>query len=145
MVCPSLGALTSQAHDRFRCVHSVGPPVSGARIVMNAVVVAAFAFTAAFSPVLAVFIAEFKLPTAGSSPLSITAGPDGNLWSTEFGVNSISGNTIGRITTSGAVTEFTLPSREVAPYVTNNAPIGITVGRTAIFGLLNGVGTESAG
>jgi streptogramin lyase len=114
MACPSFGALTSQAHS----------PTGVARIVMNAVVVAAFAITAAFSPVLGMPITEFEVPTAFSSPLSITAGPDGNLWFTEW-----AGNKIGRMTTSGAVTEFTLPlSPEIAPGVTSNRPSGITAG-----------------
>src|SRR5438034_737511 len=59
---------------------------------------------------------EFTIPTAGSYPWGITAGPDGNLWFTEY-----SGNNIGRITTSGAITEFPLPTA-------NSAPFGITAG-----------------
>ncbi len=39
--------------------------------------------------------------TAGSTPMAITAGPDGNLWFTEQ-----IGGRIGRVTTSGAITEF---------------------------------------
>jgi streptogramin lyase len=34
-------------------------------------------------------IREFAVPTAGSSPSGITAGPDGNLWFTEPGGNKI--------------------------------------------------------
>ena len=44
-------------------------------------------------------------PTAGSQPWAIAAGPDGNLWFTEN-----TGNKIGRITTVGVVTEFSLPT-----------------------------------
>lgn len=36
-------------------------------------------------------ITEYPLPTYSSSPLAIAAGPDGNLWFTEYGK-------IGRIT-----------------------------------------------
>jgi len=39
--------------------------------------------------------------TAGSQPLSLTGGPDGNIWFTEH-----NGNRIGRITPAGDVTEF---------------------------------------
>ena len=39
--------------------------------------------------------------SAKAEPFSITAGPDGNLWFTEWGANRI-----GRITPSGVVTEF---------------------------------------
>lgn len=61
----------------------------------------------------------FPLPAADSTgPLGITTGPDGALWFTEAGQNC-SGwtgvNKIGRITTSGSVTEFVLPSGSFAP------------------------------
>ncbi len=46
-------------------------------------------------------ITDFPVTTAESEPGGITAGPDGNLWFTEFGVGKI-----GRITTAGVVTEF---------------------------------------
>ncbi len=46
-------------------------------------------------------ITEFPVATAGCQPGGITAGPDGNLWFTEF-----HGNKIGRITTAGTITEF---------------------------------------
>jgi virginiamycin B lyase len=39
-------------------------------------------------------ITEFALPTAGSDPFDIAAGPDGALWFTQQ-----DGNRIGRITT----------------------------------------------
>ena len=39
--------------------------------------------------------------TRGSAPLGITAGPDGNLWFTEYDAGRI-----GRITPAGVVTEF---------------------------------------
>jgi sugar lactone lactonase YvrE len=51
-------------------------------------------------------ITEFPVLTTSDSPGllgDITAGPDGNLWFAEPGANKI-----GRITTSGAVTEFAL-------------------------------------
>jgi streptogramin lyase len=47
-------------------------------------------------------ITEFSAGiTPGASPTNITAGPDGNLWFTEPGINRI-----GRITPAGVVTEF---------------------------------------
>src|SRR5262249_14061994 len=61
-------------------------------------------------------IREFPLPTAGSFPVGITAGPDGNLWFTELGTNQI-----GRITPAGVVTEFRIPTAGGGPY-------GITAG-----------------
>jgi streptogramin lyase len=59
---------------------------------------------------------EFTIPTAGSQPLDITTGPDGNLWFSESGAGRI-----GKITTQGAVTEFVLPG----PFT---RPVGITSG-----------------
>src|SRR5205823_34708 len=49
----------------------------------------------------------------------ITAGPDGALWFTEINVN-----TIGRITTAGAVSEFTLPGPSVSPADITPGPDG---------------------
>jgi streptogramin lyase len=42
---------------------------------------------------------------AGSATSGIAAGPDGNLWFTEF-----NGNTIGRITPAGEITRFPVPT-----------------------------------
>jgi streptogramin lyase len=61
---------------------------------------------------------EYPLPTVGSFPFGIAAGPDGNLWFTEDHGN---GNKIGRITTAGVITEFPTPT----PVST---PTGITAG-----------------
>lgn len=52
----------------------------------------------------AVSITEFPLPSAASAPSGIAAGPDGALWFTEPAADKI-----GRITTSGSITEFALP------------------------------------
>lgn len=52
-------------------------------------------------------IIEYPIPTAGSDAEAITSGPDGNLWFTENG-----GNHIGRITTSGLITEYGVTSPE---------------------------------
>ncbi len=49
-------------------------------------------------------ITEYSLPS-GSHPLGITAGPDGNLWFTDN-----SSSKIGKITTSGTITEYTVGS-----------------------------------
>ena len=55
--------------------------------------------------------------TPGSRPEGITAGPDGNLWFTEF-----NGGRVGRITPAGVVTEF---SAGITP---GSSPNGITAG-----------------
>ncbi|MHB8178802.1 MAG: hypothetical protein ACYDA5_09160 [Vulcanimicrobiaceae bacterium] len=41
-------------------------------------------------------IAEYPIPTASAQPYGITAGPDGNLWFTEY--REYRGNKIGKIT-----------------------------------------------
>src|SRR5438876_4943936 len=58
---------------------------------------------------------EFPLPNR-TTPFGITAGPDGALWFTER-----SSNRIGRITTTGVITEYTIPTA-------NSGPQAITVG-----------------
>ncbi len=60
-------------------------------------------------------ICEFSIPTNGN-PVDITSGPDGNLWFVEF-----NGDKIGKITPSGTVTEYTIPT-------SNTSPEGITSG-----------------
>ena len=47
---------------------------------------------------------EFAVPTPNSEPSHIKVGPDGNLWFTE--ANLFNGHNIGRITTTGVITEF---------------------------------------
>jgi streptogramin lyase len=89
-------------------------------------------------------VTEFRLPTTGFKPISITAGPDGALWFTEMNANNpttdlpssqppvfepttshpILGGKIGRISTTGAVTEFTIPTGADP----NGTPNGITTG-----------------
>jgi streptogramin lyase len=44
---------------------------------------------------------EFPLPTPGAGPFSIALGSDGNVWFTE-----VNGNKIGKISPTGAITEF---------------------------------------
>jgi streptogramin lyase len=64
-------------------------------------------------------IVEYPLPTAGSGPLEITVGPDGNLWFTENTANQI-----GRITTAGAISEFTIPTANSNATVLTPGPDG---------------------
>lgn len=56
-----------------------------------------------------------------SQPHDIVAGPDGNLWFDDFG-----GDKIGRITPSGALTEFSLPSHRENP--NGSGPYAVAVG-----------------
>jgi virginiamycin B lyase len=67
-------------------------------------------------------ITEFSLPDPNAQPWGITTGPDGALWFTEAscvrkqGPQCIIGNKIGRITTTGLITEFTVPSDGSGPH-----------------------------
>jgi len=75
------------SHARARAIRSI------AALLLAAAVAAS---------IRAQTISEFPIPTASSVPVDIASGPDGNLWFTE----SYLGKNIGRITPSGAVTEF---------------------------------------
>jgi hypothetical protein len=63
-------------------------------------------------------VTEFPLATT-TRAFSIAAGSDGNLWFTEF-----DGNRIGRITPSGVVTEFFIPTGDSGPYIIATGPDG---------------------
>src|SRR5437870_5834027 len=73
----------------------VAPLLAGVLIALSAISAAA----ATGAPP----IAEFAVPTSNSAPSGITAGPDDNLWFTEE-----AGNKIGRISPTGAISEFPL-------------------------------------
>src|SRR5438093_608793 len=62
---------------------------------------------------------EFPVPTPNSYPIGITAGPDGNLWFTEFFASEI-----GRVTTGGAITEFPVPTPNSGPNDISAGPDG---------------------
>lgn len=67
---------------------------------------------------LAQLFTEFSPPTVGT-PLTITVGPDGALWFTERDANKI-----GRVTTSGGFTEFTVPTAASMPFGIATGPDG---------------------
>src|SRR6266436_6845540 len=65
-------------------------------------------------------ITEFNIPTTVTSdPFSTTAGPDGALWFTERFANKI-----GRIDTSGNITEFAIPTVVSFPQSITAGPDG---------------------
>ena len=75
-----------------------------------------------------------ELPAAGANDLSgIAAGPDGNLWFTEFATNQI-----GRITPAGTITEFPVPTATAVPTGSRRA-------RTATSGSPSRSATRSGG
>lgn len=75
-------------------------------------------------------ITEFALPNPNAQPWGITTGPDGALWFTEAscirqpGSRCIVGNKIGRITTTGLITEFAVPSDGSGPHSITTGPDG---------------------
>src|SRR5712692_131955 len=96
-----------------------------AQSVGLALLLAGAAVLAAAAPISATGgnVTEYPLPpNAGycACPIDIVTGPDGNLWFTENG-GAVGYGAIGRMTTSGSVTEFRLPTF-------NSSPVGITGG-----------------
>jgi streptogramin lyase len=61
-------------------------------------------------------VTEFPVPTSNSGAAGITAGPDGNVWFTEFYANKI-----GKINMSGSVIEYPITTA-------NSEPLGIAAG-----------------
>src|ERR1700694_3772093 len=61
-------------------------------------------------------ITQYPVPTPGSVPDGIAAGPDGNIWFTELGANKVA-----KVTTSGGFTEYPVPTP-------NSGPSRITAG-----------------
>ena len=64
-------------------------------------------------------VETIALPTAGSTPIYIRAGPDGNMWVTE-----LTGNQIARVTPQGQVTEFGIPTPYARPIAIVPGPDG---------------------
>lgn len=73
--------------------------------VVRSLVLAAAHTLSLVSIAQAITINDYAIPTPLSRPFQIVAGPDGNLWFTEF-----TGAKIGRITPGGVITEFPLPN-----------------------------------
>ena len=63
------------------------------------------------------------VPNTGlqNTPWAIAAGPDGNLWFTEYGGGV---GKIGRITTTGAITEYATPTALSGPWAIAAGPDG---------------------
>lgn len=68
-------------------------------------------------------VTEYQVVTSHSSPNSITAGPDGNMWFAE-GNTLGSGHQIGRITPAGVVSEWALPGTFSQPTAITPGPDG---------------------
>lgn len=64
-------------------------------------------------------ISSFAVPTAGSFPIYIRLGTDGNMWFTE-----LLGNKVGSITESGVIREFDIPTANSRPIAIVPEPEG---------------------
>jgi streptogramin lyase/Ca2+-binding RTX toxin-like protein len=71
------------------------------------------------NPATGTVLHAYPIPTANSFPRGFTAGPDGNLWFVEA-----VGNKVGRITTTGVITEFVIPTAGSLPYGITAGPDG---------------------
>jgi virginiamycin B lyase len=72
-------------------------------------------------------ITEYAIPTNPGFASAITAGPDCNLWFIDDDGGSGSANpVVGKVTTSGSFTEYTIPPRSAEGYT--GVPAGITAG-----------------
>jgi streptogramin lyase len=74
-------------------------------------------------------VTEFTLPMDTWVPTGITKGPDGNVWFTEVQVSKIapyarSGGKIGRISPSGLIAEFSIPTANALPQGISGGPDG---------------------
>ena len=64
----------------------------------------------AILPAQQIAIGQYPVPTRGSQAVSITGGPDGNLWFTSLPDTTINQGGIGRMTPAGVFKEFNLPA-----------------------------------
>jgi len=62
---------------------------------------------------------EYPIPSGGVGPAGIAAGPDGNLWFTEWRVNQVA-----KVTTSGVFTEYPVPTASSTPWGIAAGPDG---------------------
>jgi streptogramin lyase len=74
-------------------------------------------------------ITVYPVPTSNDTSYSITPGPDGAMWFTESPLNSPASNggwfaKIGRISTSGVITEYPLPDPMSIPSAITAGPDG---------------------
>lgn len=99
----TLGLLTKAASVRLYRTRPRGARGRSAAVILALIEAGLTAFASGQ------VIKEFPIPTPWSFSLGIAAGPDGSLWFTEYGLYG-SGNKIGRITTAGTITEFSLPA-----------------------------------
>ncbi len=75
-------------------------------------------------------VGAYTIPTANSGVVHIVKGPDGNMWFAEAGEPSNCVNNIAKVTMSGAITEYTVPTPSCnGPPGAPSAIGGMTVGK----------------
>jgi virginiamycin B lyase len=83
-------------------------------------------------------LTEYNVPTANAEPYDITLGPDGNMWFTEENAK------IARITLTGGITEFTIPTKNAVAKLGTNQPDCTPTGRLWFFENIGTIGNISA-
>src|ERR1051326_2578438 len=84
-------------------------------------------------------ITQFQLPVGGNHPRELVAGPDGNIWFTEYVANRI-----GRITPDGKVTEFPIVLPEDESFKAAHQPFAIVAGKDGNLWFTEGLGNAVA-
>ncbi|HEY2017153.1 MAG TPA: hypothetical protein VGH38_26790 [Bryobacteraceae bacterium] len=94
-------------------------------------------------------LTEFPIVAAASNPNFITPGPDGALWFVDIGANSI-----GRVTTAGAITLYGIPTAGANPWDIVKGPDGALwfteryagkIGRITTAGVITEFNVKTAG
>src|ERR1051326_3496807 len=101
---PSYHREIAPNQDPMRCLdfgRAVRPRIS--KIILFA---ALYSSASATAQGQSLSISEYRLSTLGNYAGDIVTGPDGALWFTEGNTTQPSNRKIGRITTSGAITEY---------------------------------------
>jgi streptogramin lyase len=120
LIVPAAAAAISQARGtRQPHTHRPDPTSPSFGRTGNAKPGVSFSSASAATTIPGTAITEFALPTSRARPTGIAAGPDGNLWFTEFNANQI-----GQITPAGVVNEFAIPTANSGPEEITAGPDG---------------------
>ncbi len=102
-----------------RAVESALSSIAAPAVLLGVVLALLLAFATGASAAPVGAITEFPVPSPEATPQGIAAGPDANMWFTEFKADRV-----GRITPGGAVAEFGVPTAEGGPTAIAAGPDG---------------------
>ena len=94
------GFLTARSRSRKGLIGAVAIPIAVVQVLLVGVMAAPVAHPAGNPGVT-----EFPLPCCGATPFGVVTGPDGDMWFTDGNSSNI-----GKVTPSGILTEYALPS-----------------------------------